>query len=127
MPLYRRALPELPALAAPIGRTPGSRIVIGDMNTTDGSPLFSDFVLATGLRDSRLGFGRQPSWPTFSPYRIALEHAFVSDDLAVVARRLGPSIGSDHLPLIIDLAPAAGSLEDTKRASHSGAEPGRGG
>jgi endonuclease/exonuclease/phosphatase (EEP) superfamily protein YafD len=126
MPLYRKGLAELPALAAIIGRTQGSRIVIGDMNTTEGSPLFSDFVRATGLRDSRLGFGRQPSWPSDWPYRITLEHAFVSDDLAVAARRLGPSIGSDHFPLIIDLAPASGTLEATNPASHSGAASGRG-
>jgi endonuclease/exonuclease/phosphatase (EEP) superfamily protein YafD len=126
MPLYRKGLPELPALAELIGRTQGSRIVIGDMNTTDGSPLFSDFVRATGLRDSRLGFGRQPSWPSDLPYRITLEHAFVSDDLAVVARRLGPSIGSDHFPVILDLAPAAGTLEATNPASHSGAASGKG-
>jgi endonuclease/exonuclease/phosphatase (EEP) superfamily protein YafD len=126
MPFTRKGSPELAALATVIGQAPGSRIVIGDMNTTDGSPLFSDFVLATGLRDSRLGFGRQPSWPTILPYRIPLEHAFVSDDLAVVARRLGPSIGSDHFPLIVDLAPAARPLEATNRTSHSGAEPGRG-
>ena len=127
MPLSRKNLPELPALAALIGRTEGSRIVIGDLNTTESSPIFADFVRAAGLRDSRLGFGRQPSWPTIFPYRIALEHAFVSDDLAVVARRLGPSIGSDHFPLILDLAPAAGTLDATNPASLSGNVPGKGG
>jgi endonuclease/exonuclease/phosphatase (EEP) superfamily protein YafD len=127
MPFTRRGRPELPALAELIGREQGSRIVIGDMNTTDGSPLFSDFVHTTGLRDSRLGFGRQPSWPTNLPYRIPLEHAFVSDDLAVVGRRLGPSIGSDHFPLIIDLVPAAGTLDATKPATHSGTASSRGG
>jgi endonuclease/exonuclease/phosphatase (EEP) superfamily protein YafD len=127
MPFTRKNRPELPALADLIGRAQGSRIVIGDMNTTEGSPLFPDFVQATGLRDSRPGFGRQPSWPTNLPYRIPLEHAFVSDDLAVVARRLGPSIGSDHFPLIIDLAPAAGTLEATKPDSHPGTSSSRGG
>ena len=99
--------PELASLADRIREDGGSAIVIGDFNTTDGSPYFRDFAATTGLRDSRLGFGRQGSWPVGSPYRIAIDHAFVSDDLAVVARRLGPPIGSDHRPIILDLAPAA--------------------
>jgi endonuclease/exonuclease/phosphatase (EEP) superfamily protein YafD len=126
MPFIRKGRPELPALAATIRRTQGSRVAFGDMNTTDGSPLFNDFVEATGLRDSRLGFGRQPSWPTVLPYRIPLDHAFVSDDLAVVGRRLGPSIGSDHFPVIFDLAPAAGTLEATNPASQPGTASGNG-
>jgi endonuclease/exonuclease/phosphatase (EEP) superfamily protein YafD len=127
MPFVRKNLPELPALGALVGRTPGSRIVIGDFNTTEGSPWFGDFVRATGLRDTRLGFGRQPSWPADIPYRITLEHALVSADLAVVARRLGPEIGSDHFPLILELAPAEGQASSS--ASHSGADArsGRGG
>ena len=56
--------PELDALAARVGETGGSRIVVGDMNSTDGSAHFRDFLRVSGLRDSRLGFGRQPSWPT---------------------------------------------------------------
>lgn len=133
MPFVRKDRAELPALAALIGRARGSRIVIGDLNTTEGSPWFSDFVRDIGLRDSRHGFGRQPSWPTDWPYRIALEHAFVSGDLAVVARRLGPTIGSDHFPLILDLAPAAasatavGELDATNAASQPGRSPGKGG
>jgi endonuclease/exonuclease/phosphatase (EEP) superfamily protein YafD len=124
MPLSRRDLPELPALAALPARTSGSRIVIGDMNTTEGSPHFGDFLRASGLRDSRLGFGRQPSWPTDWPYRIAIDHAFVSDELAVVVRRLGPEFGSDHFPLILDLAPAAGRLDATNPPSQSSSSPG---
>src|SRR5262249_40324851 len=72
MPLPRKDCPDLPALAARIGRTQGSRIAIGDLNTTEGSPRFADFLATSGLRDSRLGFGRQPSWPAKVPYRIAL-------------------------------------------------------
>jgi len=113
-PLYRFGTPgnlELTALADRVRDTGGSRVVMGDMNCTEGSAHFHDFLRTTGLRDSRLGFGRQPSWPTFLPYRIAIDHALVSSDLAVVDRRLGPSIGSDHFPLIFDLAPASTNLE----------------
>ena len=100
--------PELTALAEYIRAVGGSRVVMGDLNTSDGSSNFAAFVQATGLRDSRFGFGRQGSFPTFSAYRIAIDHALVPPDLAVVERRLGPSIGSDHYPLIFVLAPASG-------------------
>jgi endonuclease/exonuclease/phosphatase (EEP) superfamily protein YafD len=127
MPFVRKNLPELPALGALVGRTPGSRIVIGDLNTTEGSPWFGAFVRATGLRDSRLGFGRQPSWPADMPYRITLEHALVPADLAVVARRLGPDIGSDHLPLIVELAPAEAAASNSASQSGGASRSGRGG
>jgi endonuclease/exonuclease/phosphatase family metal-dependent hydrolase len=110
---------EINALAERIGSSDGDRLVFGDMNRTDGSPYFGDFLRKTGLRDSRLGFGRQASWPAWSPYKIAIDHAFVSTDLAVTSRRLGPAIGSDHLPLVIELAPAA-SFDSVKNlATHA--------
>jgi endonuclease/exonuclease/phosphatase (EEP) superfamily protein YafD len=97
---------EILALGRRIGRESGTRVAIGDFNRTDGSPYFHDFVRLSGLRDSRIGFGRQGSWPSWSPYRIAIDHAFVSDDISVVARRLGPDVGSDHRPLLLEIAPA---------------------
>ena len=103
---------EFMALAASIRKDDDSTLVIGDFNSTDGSPHFGRFLDASKLRDSRLGFGRQGSWPAWSPYRIGIDHAFLTPDLAVLDRRLGPGIGSDHLPLILDVAPA--SIPETK-------------
>lgn len=121
-PMVRHRLRELDALAEEVGRTPGSRIVAGDMNCSEGSPQFADFLSASGLRDTRLGFGRQPSWPVGLPYRIAIDHAFVSEDLAVIERRLGPRIGSDHAPVILELAPAGARGEGDSRSDTSGAD-----
>jgi endonuclease/exonuclease/phosphatase (EEP) superfamily protein YafD len=121
-PIHRvgqAGFPDLIALGRRIGRDGGSRVVVGDLNTTDGSPLFGDFLAATGLRDGRLGFGPQPSWPTWSPFRITIDHSFVSGDLAVVSRKLGPDIGSDHLPFLLELAPAAASRTESASASQS--------
>jgi endonuclease/exonuclease/phosphatase (EEP) superfamily protein YafD len=114
---------DLSALSDRVGRARGSRLVIGDLNRTAGSPHLADFLAATGLRDSRLGFGMQASWPTWSPYRIAIDHAFVSPDLAVVERRLGPDIGSDHRPVILELAPAATVVETRSSAQASQSSP----
>jgi endonuclease/exonuclease/phosphatase (EEP) superfamily protein YafD len=114
-----RANPDLAALGAAIGRHGGTLLVIGDLNRTDGSPHFDDFVRATGLRDSRLGFGPQPSWPSGMPIMIAIDHAFLSSGLAVVDRRLGPHVGSDHLPVILEVAPAAASGAPTNSATQA--------
>ena len=126
----RRSLmgnPELAALAERVGSVRGSRIVIGDLNTTEGSPHFSDFLRVSALRDGRLGFGRQPSWPTEFPYRIPIDHSLVSEDLAVVDRRLGHKIGSDHFPLIVDLAPATNPATHSSHAAMSPRDSGSGG
>jgi endonuclease/exonuclease/phosphatase (EEP) superfamily protein YafD len=112
-PLRRQGLPpgnpDLPELAALIRDEGGPQLVVGDLNCTDGSPFFHDFLRDAGLRDSRLGFGRQPSWPTGSSYRIPIDHALLSPDLAVVDRRLAPDVGSDHYPFVLEVAPAAGA------------------
>jgi endonuclease/exonuclease/phosphatase (EEP) superfamily protein YafD len=97
---------ELVELAKSIGEQLGPRVVVGDLNCTEGSPYFSDFLRESRLRDSRYGFGKQPSWLQSWPFCIPIDHAFVSRELAVVRRRLGPSIGSDHLPLVLEIAPA---------------------
>jgi endonuclease/exonuclease/phosphatase (EEP) superfamily protein YafD len=102
----RESSPGLIEIGRRIAATRGPTIVLGDLNRTDGSPFFDDFQATIGLRDSRLGFGRQPSWPCWSPYRIPIDHAFLADDLAVVERRLGPHVGSDHFPLRLVVAPA---------------------
>ncbi len=111
--------PEIDAIARRVGQVKGSRLVLGDMNSTDGSAHFRDFLRVSGLRDSRLGFGRQGSWPSDMPYRISIDHAFLSDDLAVVDRRLGFLSGSDHLPLIVDLAPPVKDSSQAAKASTS--------
>ena len=98
---------ELDDLAARFASEPGPRLVFGDFNTTDGSPHFGALLAKSGLRDGRVGFGAQPSWPTWSPLRITIDHTLVSPDLAIIGRRLGLAIGSDHLPVVFEVAPAA--------------------
>lgn len=106
---------ERESLADAIRGQGGSIVAFGDFNCTDGSLFFDEFLRRTGLRDTRRGFGRHASWPSWSPYRISIDHAFISEDWLVLDRRLGPDIGSDHFPVIIDLVPR---LSENQRNRH---------
>lgn len=81
------------------------KIVIGDLNSSMWSPYFSDLERLSKLSSVRKGFGVLPTWPTYFPLlMIPIDHCLVSSDFQVLNCRTGPNIGSDHLPLIVDLA-----------------------
>jgi len=107
-----RALAEL---AAKIQAQQQPVVVVGDLNTTSWSPAFSDFVTATDLVDSRQGFGVHATFPSDRLIvRIPIDHCLISPALTVTDRRVGPDIGSDHLPIVIDLE-VGGDPEQTPR------------
>ncbi len=84
----------------------GPIVVMGDFNSTSWSPEFVSLIQSTHLRDSRANKGLQPSWPTWAakPLRITIDHLLVSPEISVVDRQVLPSIGSDHFPVLIQLA-----------------------
>jgi endonuclease/exonuclease/phosphatase (EEP) superfamily protein YafD len=80
-------------------------IVAGDFNVAPWSRSFRATLERSGLSDSAAGHGLAPSWPSqFPPVGIRIDHCWVSHHWRSVDVRLGPSTGSDHLPLIVDLA-----------------------
>lgn len=83
----------------------GGYLVVGDFNATPWSWSIRHMLSTTELRNSQLGFGLQPSFPTTSwlILRVPIDHLFHSPGLAVRDRQTGPSLGSDHVPLIVDL------------------------
>lgn len=105
----------------------GERLLVGDLNTTSTSPLFGRLLERTGLRDSRAGFGRQPTWnqipgqvpaPLASVVRrvwvpgFAIDHALASPGLDVVDRRTIEVPGSDHRAVVIEVGYPAASGPD---------------
>jgi endonuclease/exonuclease/phosphatase (EEP) superfamily protein YafD len=77
---------------------------MGDLNATPWSRPFHRFVGRSGLCDSRAGFGVQASFPAASALlRIPIDHVLVSCVIGVRNRRIGRDVGSDHLPVIVDL------------------------
>lgn len=95
---------QLAMVADWVAERTGPKVLIGDLNTTSWSPYFRDLVSESGLRDTRYGYGVEPTWPWFPlPLRIPIDHCLVSPHFGVVSRRVGPSVGSDHRPIVVEL------------------------
>lgn len=83
----------------------GPRVVVGDFNATPWSHPFRSLLDRTELRNSQHGYGIEASFPTtaFFALRVPIDHLLHSDDLVVSDRVLGPPMGSDHYPLVVEL------------------------
>lgn len=83
----------------------GAFIVVGDFNATPWSWPFRRLLESTELRNSQRGFGLQPSFSAESNLllRVPIDHLLHSPALEVTDRELGPHLGSDHFPLLVDL------------------------
>lgn len=98
-------------------------LVVGDLNTSPWSKEFENMTRNTGLRDSQLGYGVQPSWPMLLPIlgirstptlvtnllAIPIDHVLVSEKILVFSRKTGPFVGSDHLPVTVEIGMKADS------------------
>jgi len=91
-------------IAARIRRCGMPAIVLGDLNATAGSPYFSELLRDSGLKNTSQGRGLFGSWPAWLPFaRIALDHCLVSASIRVLDKQLGPRVGSDHLPVLVEV------------------------
>ena len=83
----------------------GAYLVVGDLNATPWSSSFGLLLDRGSLRNSQVGFGVQPSFSanTNVLFRVPIDHLLHSDSLTVRERKLGPRLGSDHFPLLVDL------------------------
>ncbi|HMP89576.1 MAG TPA: endonuclease/exonuclease/phosphatase family protein [Kiritimatiellia bacterium] len=80
-------------------------ILLGDLNTTPWSGSFRRLLDETGLVDTARNHGYLATWPTLAApiLRIPLDHCLVTPNIQVEKRWLGAHVGSDHLPLLVDL------------------------
>ena len=94
---------------------PEASILLGDLNMTSRSPMFGALVGATGLRDSRMGFGRQPTYVVEQAAPLALgvpiDHVLVGTAWSVLDRTTRAIPASDHAAVIVELAGAMGSRQ----------------
>lgn len=96
---------QFASLARKINEQSVPVIVAGDFNATPYSPIFKELVKKTGLKDSREGFGWQPSWPAYFPLLwLPIDHILVSPGVQVHNRATGSYMGSDHYPVFAELS-----------------------
>ena len=82
----------------------GPVIVAGDLNCTPFSHDFSKLLKDGQLTDTEHGFGPQPSWSTHQKIALfPIDHCLVSKDIVTLNRYIGGDIGSDHLPVVVEL------------------------
>jgi endonuclease/exonuclease/phosphatase (EEP) superfamily protein YafD len=81
----------------------GSRPAIcGDLNSVPWSSSFRHLASAGDLTDSNRGHWLEGSWPSWGRLlRVPIDNCLLSHGVAVLERRYGEDVGSDHFPLII--------------------------
>ncbi len=96
---------ELVAVGREIRADPEPTIVMGDLNDVAWSHTTRLFQRLSGLLDPRRGRGFFNSFHAGNPlFRFPLDHFFHSEAFHLVEiRRLG-KVGSDHFPMLIELA-----------------------
>ncbi len=99
----RRRNRQLVLLAHSLGADRDPVIVAGDFNLSPFSPYSGDFEKAADLDDCSRGRSLEPTWPAaFAPLWIQIDRCFTSPGVGVARYAVGPSIGSDHFPLLME-------------------------
>ncbi len=96
------------AVAARVAaEVPGPVVLVGDLNTAPWSRAVRDFLQTSGMQDSSLSLGLTPTWPAYlpPPLRIPLDQCYTGNGCRAVRKETGPFIGSDHLPLLVEVCP----------------------
>ena len=81
-------------------------ILMGDLNMTITSKRFTNFLHDTNLYTYVSYKHPTFTWPTLVPYYlgIQIDHVLFSKNFKVIEKKTGNHVGSDHRPLIVDLA-----------------------
>jgi endonuclease/exonuclease/phosphatase (EEP) superfamily protein YafD len=105
----RRRNEQFREIATRVRRCGMPAIVLGDLNSTPWSPYFKDLLRESGLKNTSQGRGLFGSWPAWMQFaRISLDQCLVTAPIRVLNKHLGPPVGSDHLPVVVEVQlPAA--------------------
>lgn len=95
---------QLQEIATHVAGSERPTILMGDLNIALWSPYYRDFVGKSGLGNARRGMGVAGTWPPNSLLGVPIDHLLHSDGITATSFRVLDPIGSDHLPVMADLA-----------------------
>ncbi len=80
-------------------------VVIGDFNSTPWAHPFRDMLRDGNMVNGQRGLGLRNTWPATLPdlLRIPIDHVVYSGDVWTIRHEIGVPMGSDHLPLTVEL------------------------
>jgi len=95
-------LAEIPEVVKSLDRP---LLLLGDLNATRWSHSFRRLIRDSGLSDGARGRGYQPTWPAgMLPLLIPIDHCLHSPGIQILNMQIGPAVGSDHYPVIVDFS-----------------------
>jgi endonuclease/exonuclease/phosphatase (EEP) superfamily protein YafD len=95
---------QLSAVASFAARLEAPVVLLGDLNLTPWCSEFRRLLRASKLHNGSAGLGLHATWPArLWPLRIPIDHCLISADLRVARKEVGSHVGSDHLPLLVEL------------------------
>jgi endonuclease/exonuclease/phosphatase (EEP) superfamily protein YafD len=90
-------------IGSAVGLIPGAKLVLGDFNAAPWG-----YVIRTIEKRGHVTVLTGPggTWPTALPsqLRIPIDHMLASEGLSFAGRTVLPSVGSDHAPVLADVA-----------------------
>lgn len=96
----------LQKVARLLRQTPGPTVVAGDFNDVPWSSTTHQLVAGAQVHDVRVGRGFYPTFSAHLPplLRWPLDQFFVTPQFRVVSLTRPPAVGSDHFPMLVELA-----------------------
>ena len=100
------AIKQMKYLKTLIDNTNQNLILMGDLNMTTTSKRFTNFLKDVNLYTYVSYKHPTFTWPAFMPnyLGIQIDHVLFSKNFKMIGKKITNHFGSDHRPLIVDLA-----------------------
>lgn len=83
-------------------------VVVGDWNTPSWSPFYRDFFTATGFLSTESGWWLAPTrfstrYGSLVAFGMPIDHIAISPGIGLTSYATGPTFGSNHVPVFVEL------------------------